>query len=78
MKTQAQRVFEKCGGVPRLAAAMGKDPSALYRWNHSKDKGGCDGLIPSSSMQEVLDAAELLNVKLTPKDLDPRPTEEAA
>lgn len=77
MATQAQRVFEKCGGVPRLAGAMGKDPSALYRWNHPKEKGGCDGLIPSSSMQEVLDAATLLGVKFSAKDLDPRPTEDA-
>lgn len=76
MITQAQRIFDKCGGVPRLAAAMGKDPSALYRWNHTKEKGGCDGLIPSSSMQDVLDAAEIIGVKLTAKDLDPRPLEE--
>lgn len=76
MKTQAQRVFDKCGGVPRLAIAMSKDPSALYRWNHTKEKGGTEGLIPTSSMQEVLDAAAILGVTLTPEDLDPRPSEE--
>ena len=69
---QAQKIIDKFGGVPRLAVALGCDVSAIYKWNYPKEKGGTDGLVPSSTMPEVLKAADVLGIEFTHEDLDPR------
>jgi hypothetical protein len=77
--TQAQRVIAKFGGIPALVRALGaagkaRDAANVYRWTYPKTKkGGTGGLIPSSAMADVLEAARLDGVLLTPEDIDPRP-----
>ena len=72
MHTQAQKIIDKFGGAPRLATALNCDVSAIYKWNYEKEKGGTDGLVPSSTMPAVLKAADVLGIELTSEDLDPR------
>ena len=72
MFKQVERIVKKFGGVPQLAAAMSKHPSSIYKWFHPRKKGGTDGLVPTSAMQEVLDAALVNGVNLSSKDFDPR------
>lgn len=76
--TQAGRVIKKFGNARRLAALMeavtGRrcDPSRIYRWTHPRDKGGTGGLIPSSTMADVMKCARLNGIVLTEKDLYPK------
>ena len=75
-KTQAERVFEKFGGVSALhkalaAAGAPRALSSIYRWNQSKDKGGTDGLVPSTAWRDVLAAARLVGVVVTGEDFLP-------
>lgn len=72
MFKQAEKIIEKFGGPAKAAAAMECDVSSVYKWTYPKEKGGTDGLIPSSSMAAVLKAAEVLGIELSPQDLDPR------
>lgn len=72
MFKQAEKIIAKFGGPAKMAAALECDVSAIYKWTYSKEKGGTDGLIPSSSMPVVLNAADVLGIELTPHDLDPR------
>lgn len=78
--TQAQRVIAKFGGARQLAQALSRlelgkrrDAANVYRWTYPKSKGGTGGLIPSSAMADVLEAARLDGVLLTAEDIDPRP-----
>lgn len=86
--TQAQRIFNRFGGVRPLAAALEqlaehtgddaarRDPSTIYRWDYPKSRGGYGGVIPSSALGYVMSAAELIGVQLTAEDVDPRPRSE--
>ncbi len=75
-KTQAQKVFDKFGGVPKLHKAL-KDLgpeheraiSAIYRWNLPKSKGGTNGMVPNSALQSILLAARAEGIVFTPDDL---------
>ena len=69
---QAEKVIEKFGGTAKLANALNCDPATIYKWTYPKDKGGTDGLIPSSTMGAVLNAADVLGIDLTSDDIDPR------
>lgn len=75
-KTQAEKVFAKFGGVPKLHAALealGEEHkraiSAIYRWNLPKRHGGTNGMIPNSAMQSVMAAARAEGIVLTADDL---------
>lgn len=77
MTTQAIRIINKFGNVHNLAKALEqighpKDVSSIYRWNMPKENNGTDGLIPSSSLSYVLEAARLEGILITSEDLDPR------
>lgn len=76
--SQAERVIEKFGGVPRLCAllhAIGRprDRTVIYRWMYSKDRGGADGVIPSTAWPDLILAARMEGIILTSQDMDPRP-----
>jgi len=75
-KTQAERVFAKFGGVPKLHKALAdlgpehvRAISAIYRWNLPKAKGGTNGMVPNSALQSVLMAAKAEGIVLTAADL---------
>lgn len=74
--TQAEKIFEKFGGVPALHAAMAdagykRNISTLYRWNMPRAQGGSGGIIPTSAVQAVLAAAKLHGIVIQPEDLLP-------
>lgn len=76
--TQADRIFLKFGGVPALKKALerlGGDAtrslSAIYRWNLPRKKGGSDGTIPTSAQNDIMRAARVEGVHLTPEDWFP-------
>lgn len=76
--TQAERIFAKFGGVPALCKALKtlggeaeRNVSAIYRWNLPKKNGGSNGLIPTQAMADVLRAARLEGIVITPDDLYP-------
>jgi amino-acid N-acetyltransferase len=79
-RSQAERVIAKFGGPYKLAkavAALGRagaklNPATIYRWVYPKAKGGTDGLIPTSSLHLVLEAARYDGIFLSTDDLDPR------
>lgn len=68
---QAQRIIDRFGGAPRTAAALGKDVSAIYKWNYEKERGGTDGLVPSSAVPEVMKAANAMGIEFQQGDWDP-------
>lgn len=69
--TQAERVIARFGGPATLARILGKDPATVYRWTYSRAKGGTDGLIPSSALRQVLEAARREGIFIGPDDLYP-------
>lgn len=76
--SQAARIFQKFGGVPNLCRALAmvgptaaRNLSAVYRWNLPKTKGGSGGLIPTSALGDVLQAARLEGIVITPEDTYP-------
>ncbi len=66
MLSDANFIIQQFGGVKALACAIGKDPATIYRWRYPKHKGGTGGLIPSSALHKVNEAAILLNINLQP------------
>ncbi|MBS4045463.1 MAG: hypothetical protein KG075_09455 [Alphaproteobacteria bacterium] len=82
--TQAGRVFARFGGVPKLHQALKalqefrrdrrpvRDISTIYRWDLPAKNGGTGGLIPAKAMNDILAAARLEGIVLTPEDLFPR------
>lgn len=82
-KTQAQRIFARFGGVPKLKKALDalaahhNDPrmtrsiGAIYRWDLSRDTDGAEGIIPGYAMRHVMAAARLEGIVLTEEDTYP-------
>jgi len=67
--TAASRVIALFRGVKALSMATGIDKAAIYRWNYSKEKHGCDGRIPSSQHETILKAAKAGGIKIKPAQL---------
>ncbi len=72
-QTQAERIADKFGGPTQLANALGLSPSTVYRWNYPKSKKGSDGIIPTSQLRRVLEAAAARGIVVTAEDLYPKP-----
>lgn len=77
--TQVDRLILVFGGVSAMRDALravGKPVSkvSVYRWNHPRSRGGSGGVVPSSAMPAVLDAARYLGLYLSAEYLDPRPS----
>lgn len=58
--------------MAKTATALSCDVATIYKWTYPRDKGGTDGLVPSSAMPAVLKAADVLGIELTSEDIDPR------
>lgn len=76
---QAERILKKFGGASRLAGLFNslnirRNLHSIYKWTYPRERGGTNGLIPGSAMQDILQAARLDGILLTPEDLDPRPS----
>lgn len=82
-RTQAQRIYQRFGGVPKLKKALDalaqhhNDPrmtrsiGAIYRWDLSRDTNGAEGIIPGYALRFVLMAARLEGIVLTEEDTYP-------
>lgn len=71
MASQAERIIEKFGGASRLAVALGCGRGTVHKWTYPRDRGGTDGIIPSTQVGKVKAVAELLAIDLTPEDWNP-------
>lgn len=77
-RSQAERIYEKFGGVKNLTAAinaLGPEYSrtihAVYKWSYPREKGGSGGVIPSHAIGTVQKAAIMMGIHLTVEDLYP-------
>lgn len=68
---QAAKIIKKFGGAGPLSRAIKKHRSVVHRWTYPEERGGTGGLIPTQSLSEVLEAAEILGINITPEDLKP-------
>ncbi|MEM6477832.1 MAG: hypothetical protein AAF647_02175 [Pseudomonadota bacterium] len=64
----ARDVIAKFGGVEAVAKILGRSRMSVYRWTHSRAKGGRGGLVPADFQQPLLDAARELGIQLQPAD----------
>jgi len=76
-RSQAERVLEKFGGASRLARifkemGLDRNRATVYKWLYPRERGGTDGLIPTSAWGDVMNAARLEGILLTAEDMDPR------
>jgi hypothetical protein len=70
--TQAARFIDKAGGVTALASMLGVARTSIYGWLRPVEKGGTDGLIPSSAVPKVIFAFDLHNIYISAYEWDPR------
>ncbi len=70
--TQAARFIDKAGGVTAMAKLLGVARTSVYNWVRPVDKGGTDGLIPSSAVAKVIFAFDLNKIYISAYDWDPR------
>lgn len=71
MKTAAELVIERFGGVRPLARKIGRHASSVARWplpRGSKTKG-LGGSIPSALQQTILEIAEREGIPLTAEEV---------
>lgn len=66
-ESQAARITRICG-VENLVRWTDRSPKQVYCWSYPKEKGGTDGVIPSTHHQAILDGARAENIPLTPAD----------
>ncbi|MBL4743639.1 MAG: amino-acid N-acetyltransferase [Cycloclasticus sp.] len=64
MTNDAHFIISQFGGVKPLASAINKDPATIYRWTYPKSKGGTGGLIPTSALHKISEAARNLHVDI--------------
>lgn len=64
----ADRIIEKCGGVPETARLAGTTENWVYRWRLPRERGGTDGQVPRRAQENLLAAAARGEVRVTPAD----------
>lgn len=67
----ADKVIQKCGGVPETARLAGCSENWVYRWRLPKEKGGTGGLVPQSAQIALLMSARKGAVDISPDDFFP-------
>lgn len=70
--SQAERFIDKAGGVTAMANMLGVARTSIYSWLRPVEKGGTDGLIPSSAVPKVIFAFDLNKIYISAYDWDPR------
>jgi len=68
MRTAADQVIEKCGGVKRVAEWLDLELSTVYRFTYPRSQGGTDGVIPARHQPVLLQKARENAVDLRPED----------
>lgn len=73
----AASIVSKLGGPTVVSQITGTAYTAPYRWQHPRDKGGTDGLIPFKYHSALLGYAANKGIELSPGDfLPPTPSHE--
>lgn len=67
---QAEKVISRFGGSTKLAALLGVSRVTIYRWMQPRPVG-TDGVIPSSKVPLLIDAAREAGIDLTDVDWSP-------
>ena len=67
---QAAKIVRKFGGERRLARAIGKSPSTVYRWSYPPP-AGTNGIVPHGAVKLVKAAALRRGITLTTRDWMP-------
>ena len=67
--TQARHIINKFGGTSAVAKILNITRNAVYRWTIPRHKGGTDGLVPTKSLQTLIDASRAEGVLLSEEDL---------
>lgn len=70
----ADKIIRLFDGPTRLSRLMGLGRSSVHRWRLPRDRGGCDGVIPSPNYAKLFEVAREHGVALTPDDLIPLPS----
>lgn len=68
MSKQAENIIKKFGGAGRLAVALGKPRSTIYKWTYPTEKGGTGGVIPHWNYGAIKEIADLNGIELTEED----------
>jgi hypothetical protein len=67
---QAQKVISRFGGESQLAYLLNCSRITIYRWQYRRPYG-CDGLIPSSRIEQIKAVARTHGVLVRPEDWVP-------
>lgn len=65
----AEYVIHVFGSITKAAKAIGLHKTSVHKWKRSKEKRGCDGLIPTAAQQKILSIATEMGLDITPNDL---------
>lgn len=57
------------GTVTKFARAIGRDSSAVARWNRPRIDGGCDGFMPIGATRDTVKALKRKRSTLTTDDI---------
>lgn len=76
----AHSIIKKLGGEAKVMEITGTAYTAPYRWQHAREKGGTDGLIPQRYHPVLLEYARSQGIPLAaeeflPPSPDTAPTE---
>ncbi len=69
MLSPAEYVIHVFGSGQAVANVVGKTRQAVYLWKRPRKLGGCDGKVPTRSIEKILKAAKLRGLDLTAEDL---------
>lgn len=70
-RSQAERLIRKFGGARKLASAIGRDWSTVYKWAYPRERQGTGGVIPTGAWPEICEAARELGIDLVVEDYYP-------
>lgn len=73
----ARSIIEKLGGEAVVSSVTRTAYTAPYRWQHSKAKGGTDGLIPQRHHPALLSYARENGISLSASEFLPSEQQDA-
>lgn len=68
----AERVINKLGGTRAVSLMLGISTQAIYKWMRPLHENGTGGFIPHRRQIELMVAAKLRGITLTPDDFFPK------
>lgn len=74
----AKTIIRRLGGEAAVSKVTGTAFTAPYRWQHPRERGGCDGRIPQKHVPILLQYARDHGIQLSANDFLGLPTAPAA